>query len=69
MRKVIFRDYTGCRIPARKFYENIPRINELDRKRFFNYGCLYGFTERVEFYSDDGYVAGEIIVLDVNPTK
>ena len=69
MRTIIFRDRLGDRITPRKFYENIPRIKELHRKKYFNFGYLYGSCEHVEFYDDFGYVAGEITILDVTNMK
>ena len=65
MRTVIFRDRLGDRVTPKRFYENIPRIKELSRRKYFNFGQLYGYCERVEFYDYDGYIAGEITVLNV----
>lgn len=64
MRTVIFRDRHGNRIPPCKFYELIPRIKELNKHCFFTFSYTGGLCDRIEFYDDNGIIAGEIIVLN-----
>ena len=69
MRTIIFRDAYGNRISARKFYELFPRIKELDHRTYFNFNQLAGYCERTEFFDDNGYIAGEITVLNKGNDK
>lgn len=69
MRIVIFHDRYSNKIHPRKFYDMFPRITELEQKHYFTFGYLYGTCERIEFLDYDGYVTGEITILNKDGVK
>lgn len=65
MRRVlIFKDKYGNPIHPRKFYRDYPNITSLEQRHYFSYTYFYGIGERVEFIDNNGYIAGEITILN-----